>query len=107
MPESLVLVTVIVGFGLLIVAGARLGAGSHLSLAGLFPAQSGNDWPRGVQEPDVPRFAVAHADTLRRDPTPASEATKARHATAADPAAEAFHPAEIIELYDRPIVPGR
>lgn len=93
MPESLAFVTALAGFGLIIVAGARLGAGSHLSLAGLVPAHGQSDWPQGVQEPDAPRFAVAHADALRRDATPAT----------ADLPAQEFDTPEIIDVYERPL----
>ena len=72
MPASVELVSVIVGFGLITFAGARLGAGSHLSLTGLFANQAVDAWPRGVQEGDVPHFAVEHADTLRHRPVQAS-----------------------------------
>jgi hypothetical protein len=67
MSDVVVSVTVIVGFGFVIVAGAHLGAGTHRSLAGLFPASGVRDWPQGVQEGDAPRFAVAHLDGLRPD----------------------------------------
>ena len=53
------------GFSFVIVAGALLGAGSHVSLTGMFPPRGTNDWPRGVQETDVPRFQVEHLDALR------------------------------------------
>jgi hypothetical protein len=62
-PSPVVLLSVLVGFGLIIVAGTWLGAGSHLALEGLFPAQGRSDWPRGVQEGDVPHFAVDHLDS--------------------------------------------
>jgi hypothetical protein len=39
-----------------IVVGARLGAGSHDSLAGLFASPTMPARPLGVQEPDLPRF---------------------------------------------------
>ena len=65
MSDGVIYVTLVVGFGFVIVAGARLGAGSHLSLAGLFPTSGVRDWPKGVQESDAPRFAVAHLDGLR------------------------------------------
>lgn len=93
MPESLALITAVAGFSLIIAAGARLGAGSHLSLAGLVAARAVNDWPHGVQESDVPRFAVAHADGLRPDATP----------TTADFPAGEFETAEIVELYEGPL----
>ena len=60
----------VLGFGFLIAAGVQLSAGSHLSLAGLFPVQAVRDWPHGVQEPDAPRFDVAHLDELRPARTP-------------------------------------
>lgn len=68
MPAPVELVSVIVVFGLITVAGARLGAGSHLSLSGLFVSAWSSEWPRGVQESDVPHFAVEHADGLRHPP---------------------------------------
>ena len=65
MFDGLTVIGLVLGFGFLIVAGARLSAGSHLSLAGLFPAHGVRDWPVGLQEPDAPRFDVAHLDGLR------------------------------------------
>jgi hypothetical protein len=65
MPAPIELASVLVSFSLIALAGARIGAGSHLSLIGLFAQHGRNDWPHGVQEMDVPRFAVEHADTLR------------------------------------------
>jgi hypothetical protein len=53
------------GFGFVLGAGALLGAGSETSLTGLFAQNDRRDWPRGVQETDVPRFAVEHLDALR------------------------------------------
>jgi hypothetical protein len=55
----------IAGFAFLFVAGALLGAGSETSLTGLFPQNAAREWPHGVQETDVPRFAVEHLDALR------------------------------------------
>jgi hypothetical protein len=55
----------IAGFGFLFVVGALLGAGTDASLTGLFPQTGARDWPQGVQETDVPRFAVEHLDALR------------------------------------------
>jgi hypothetical protein len=71
-PAPVELVSVIVGFGILAIAGARLGAGSHTSLVGLFGRPALDDWPHGVQEGDVPRFAVEHADALRHRAAPES-----------------------------------
>ena len=34
-------------------------------MTGLFPQNDKRDWPHGVQETDVPRFAVEHLDSLR------------------------------------------
>jgi hypothetical protein len=56
MPDGLTVISVIAGFALIAVAGARLGAGSTASLAGLFPVQGVRDWPTGVQEADAPHF---------------------------------------------------
>ena len=65
MPDGVVSVTLVVGFGFILIAGSRLGAGSHHALAGLFAQHGVRDWPRGVQETDAPRFAVRHLDALR------------------------------------------
>ena len=70
MSEALTVIGLVLGFGFLIAAGMGLSAGSHLSLAGLFPVQAVRDWPHGVQEPDAPRFDVAHLDGLRPAGTP-------------------------------------
>ena len=59
MADDLTLLSAIIGFGLVIAAGARLGAGSH-ALSGLFAAQGARDWPTGVQEPDAPHFNFVH-----------------------------------------------
>jgi hypothetical protein len=56
MPDGLTFVSVIIGFALIAIAGARLGAGMPAALAGLFPADGVRDWPTGVQEPDAPHF---------------------------------------------------
>ena len=65
MPVPVDLVSVVLGFGLIAVAGAWFGAGSDGALAGLFARPVLDAWPQGVQEGDVPRFAVEHADCLR------------------------------------------
>ncbi len=59
MADDLTLISAIIGFGLVIAAGARLGAGSQ-ALSGLFAAQGARDWPTGVQEPDAPHFTLVH-----------------------------------------------
>jgi hypothetical protein len=53
------------GFGFLFGAAALAGMGTDPFLTGLFPQNDTRDWPHGVQETDVPRFAVEHLDTLR------------------------------------------
>ena len=65
MGDPATLLAVLLGFGLLLVAASRLGAGTTFSLQGLFARPAGRDWPRGVQETDAPRFAVSHLDSLR------------------------------------------
>jgi hypothetical protein len=91
MPDGLTYVALILGFSFVLIAGARLGAGSQTILAGLFPPPAVRDWPVGVQEPDAPRFAVAHLDALRpgRAPTPEPD----------DP----VESADIFELFERPL----
>ena len=54
----------VAGLGFLLAAAALAGAGSDPFLTGLFPESGARDWPRGVQETDVPRFAVEHLDAL-------------------------------------------
>ncbi len=46
----------IVGFAVIVVAGARLGAGSVDSIAEIWVSPTPLDRPRGVQEEDLPRF---------------------------------------------------
>jgi hypothetical protein len=54
----------VAAFGFLIAAAALLGAGTDPFMTGLFPRRDKRDWPHGVQETDVPRFAVDHLDAL-------------------------------------------
>jgi len=61
-------------FGFLIAAAVLFGAGTDPFMTGLFPKNDKRDWPRGVQETDVPRFAVEHLDALR--PVRAGELTQ-------------------------------
>jgi hypothetical protein len=65
MSDEVVYLTLVAGFGFILVAGSRLGAGSPGALAGLFAPHGQRDWPTGVQEADAPRFAVRHLDDLR------------------------------------------
>jgi hypothetical protein len=55
---------VLAGFGVLFAAAALAGSGTEPFLTGLFPHDEARDWPHGVQETDVPRFAVEHLDAL-------------------------------------------
>lgn len=65
MGDPATLLAVIFGFTLLIVMASWLGAGTTLSFHGLWARPAVQDWPRGVQESDAPRFAVGHLDGLR------------------------------------------
>ncbi len=71
------------GFGV-IAAGIRwLNEGRPVDVGGLFPDQGRDDWPRGVQEPDAPRFRVDPAERRRRstdsfEDLPASQASSQR-----------------------------
>lgn len=49
-------VAVIVSLGLIVIAGRVLGAGSETIIEELFSRNRQLEWPRGVQEEDVPRF---------------------------------------------------
>jgi hypothetical protein len=93
MSDEFTAIWLVLGFGFLMVAGARLGAGSHLSLAGLFPAHGVRDWPVGVQETDAPHFAVAHLDALRPASRGETRSTVAGGFEEPQP--------EIVELYVR------
>ena len=57
----------IAGIVFVFVVGALLRAAPDAPLTGLFPHSGKRDWPQGVQEMDVPRFAVEHPP--RRGPT--------------------------------------
>ena len=59
------ILAVIAGFAFVFVAGALVGAGPDAPLTGMFPHSGKRDWPQGVQEMDVPHFAVEHLDALR------------------------------------------
>lgn len=92
MPDGLTFISVILGFGFVVVAGAKLGAGSHTGLVGLFSTHEARDWPIGVQEADAPRFVFA------RPPTQPARASGTGDGLAGDAPA-----AEIEELYAGPI----
>lgn len=59
MPETLAAIVVL---GLIVIVVRVLGAGSDAILSELFPPQRQPDWPRGVQEEDVPRFVFGSAN---------------------------------------------
>jgi len=65
MPAPLVLIATVVGFVLVVAMVVTLNGGRPVDFSGLFPAHGRSDWPQGVQEPDLPRFALDHADALR------------------------------------------
>ena len=65
MIDLVTILWLVAGFGFLLLLGALLDVGTEPPLAGLFVQNSSRDWPRGVQETDVPRFAVEHLDALR------------------------------------------
>jgi hypothetical protein len=67
MPDAVVYVGMLLCCSVAAVGGARL-LGSRMWLGGIIASQGRDDWPHGIQEPDVPAFAVAHADALRRIP---------------------------------------
>ena len=64
MTDTGAIIWLVAAFGLPLLAGALLGAGTDSILTGLFPQDGRRDWPHGVQETDVPRFAVEHLDAL-------------------------------------------
>ena len=65
MSDGVTYLGLVVVFGFVLVAAARLGTGPQRIFEGLFAPPAGRDWPPGVQEGDAPRFAVAHLDGLR------------------------------------------
>lgn len=65
--DPLRIVLVLLGFGAIALAGARLGAGSPEAIIGLFSRADRLGWPRGVQEPDAPRFKLDRLDPGRAD----------------------------------------
>jgi len=49
-------IAIIVSLGLIVTAIRLLAPGADQATTGLFPGQLRLEWPRGVQEEDVPRF---------------------------------------------------
>ena len=67
MSDSLVYLLLGISCLAIVVGARKLGAGMDLSLGGLWASPNARpDWPRRVQEADSPRFAVSHAEALRR-----------------------------------------
>ena len=95
MPDGVTYLALVAGFGFVLIAGLRLGAGSPTILSGLFPPPAVRDWPPGVQEPDAPRFAVAHLDALR-DGTVSPATPMVRE----EPVGTIASP-QVVELYER------
>jgi hypothetical protein len=90
MPDGVTYVALFLAFGFVLIAGLRLSPGSPTILGGIFPPHAVRDWPLGVQEPDAPRFAVAHLDGLRPGGPPA-------------PTPDVIDSPELIELFERPL----
>lgn len=82
--------------GALTAVGSRRSTGPTIPFSGLFPAHGRSDWPRGVQEQDLPSFALEHADALR----PGHDAPRA-DLPSDDSGDESG--TEIIDLFNRPI----
>jgi hypothetical protein len=55
----------IAGVAFLFVATTVVRSSTNDGLEGLFAKSGQSDWPRGVQESDLPRFAIEHLDGLR------------------------------------------
>jgi hypothetical protein len=55
----------IAGVAFLFVTAALVRSSTNDGLDGLFAKSGQTDWPHGVQESDVPRFAIEHLDGLR------------------------------------------
>ena len=51
MPDGLAFVSMILGFAFVTVVGAKMGAATHSTFAGLFATQGARDWPTGVHRP--------------------------------------------------------
>lgn len=64
MPDTLTILSVFAGFLFVIVVGAKLGAGSTDSIAGLFVLPAMPPRPRGVQENDLPPFVFRDAKPI-------------------------------------------
>lgn len=65
MPDAIVYLALVIGCSIAAIGGART-LGARVGHGGVVSGQGRGDWPRGIQEEDVPRFAIAHVDALRR-----------------------------------------
>ena len=74
---------VLAGFAFIFVVGAKLGAGSTDSLAGLFAYEPMPPRPRGVQETELPRFVFRDAPVSAVRGTAAPAAGRAYGTSAA------------------------
>lgn len=92
-------VLALLAIGCLIVFGSRrLGLEPSISLAGLWAPQGRTDWPHGIQEMDVPSFAVTHLDALHHGTSMSLDTPVADGSTEQD----APQP-EMVELFDGPL----
>lgn len=64
MLDTLTFVSIFAGFVLILVVGAKLGAGSTDSVHGIFVLPAMPARPRGVQEEDLPPFVFRDARTI-------------------------------------------
>ncbi len=94
MSDALILIAITAGFTLIVIVGAKIGAGAPHSLVGLYPPQGGGrDWPVGVQEGDVPRFRLSPPPVARpsiHESTETVPALRREHLVAQ---VHAYHPA--------------
>jgi hypothetical protein len=74
MFDMLTTISLLAGFALVIVVGAKLGAGSPESLSGLFALEPMPARPRRVQEDDLPRFVFRDIPWRGTSASPASAA---------------------------------
>ena len=65
MPDAIVYIALVIVCSVAAIGGARA-LGSRAWHGGVITGQARSDWPRGIQEQDVPHFAIGHADALRR-----------------------------------------
>lgn len=77
MFDNLTFLSVLAGFALILVVGAKLGAGTPDSLVGLFVLPDMPARPKGVQEKDLPPFVFRDVPAPRTT-TAAAPATGRR-----------------------------